>query len=235
MVSIKEKVKFFLESIPKDITIIAVTKTVDTDRIVEAIDAGINNLGENRVQEAEIKFSELKDYNLKWHLIGSLQKNKVKKSVRIFDLIHSVDSVDLAKQINIEAEKINKLQNVLLQVNTSAEITKSGFSLDEEFLFSSAIEISKMKNISVKGLMTIATNTSDKTLVKDCFVNLRNLLDKLNKKNIFEHQLDILSMGMTDDYDLAISEGSNMIRIGRAIFGNRAINIDNNNITGGGT
>ncbi|MEK7432534.1 MAG: YggS family pyridoxal phosphate-dependent enzyme [Cyanobacteriota bacterium] len=221
MTSIKSSVESFLESTPNGVTIVAVTKTVSIEMIKEAIHAGITNIGENKVQEAEEKFPELYKYNLKWHLIGRLQTNKVKKALKIFDLIHSVDRIDLARFINSESEKINKVQDVLLQINTSLEESKAGFFPDDENLINLLKEISFMRNIKVKGLMTIGANTTDTLLVKESFFKLKVLKDKINDMNFFSEKLNILSMGMTNDYHLALEEGSNMIRVGRALFGDR--------------
>lgn len=216
---IEDNVKHFLQELPKDVTLIAVTKTVDIDRIKVSIKAGVTNIGENKVQEALSKYSELKDFNLKWHLIGSLQTNKVKKAVQIFDLIHSVDTLKLAEVIDKESFNINKMQDVLLQVNVSKEETKSGFEIEN--LFEVLSELSKLKNIRVRGLMTIANNTQEETQIRDCFKKLKNLKEEINNKAFFENELTLLSMGMTNDYKIAISEGTSMVRLGRAIFGNR--------------
>lgn len=216
---IEDNVKHFLQELPKNVTLIAVTKTVDVDRIKVSIKAGVTDIGENKVQEALSKYSELKDFNLKWHLIGSLQTNKVKKAVQIFDLIHSVDTLKLAEVIDKESFNINKMQDVLLQVNVSKEETKSGFEIEN--LFEVLSELSKLKNIRVRGLMTIANNTQEEIQIRDCFKKLRNLKEEINNKAFFENELTLLSMGMTNDYKIAISEGASMVRLGRAIFGNR--------------
>lgn len=216
---IEDNVKHFLQELPKNVTLIAVTKTVDVDRIKVSIKAGVTDIGENKVQEALSKYSELKDFNLKWHLIGSLQTNKVKKAVQIFDLIHSVDTLKLAEVIDKESFNINKMQDVLLQVNVSKEETKSGFEIEN--LFEVLSKLSKLKNIRVRGLMTIANNTQEEIQIRDCFKKLRNLKEEINNKAFFENELTLLSMGMTNDYKIAISEGASMVRLGRAIFGNR--------------
>lgn len=218
--SIEENVSHFLREIPKSVTIIAVTKTIGVENIKRAVLAGLNNVGENRVQEAIDKYQELKDLKLTWHLIGSLQSNKIKKALQIFDLIHSVDKVRLAEEINKEAQKIGKKQEILLQVNVSGEESKSGFSIEELKL--GLPEIAKMEHLLVKGLMTIAPNTEDEKLVAYCFSSLKKLLTEINEKKYFEKNLDILSMGMSNDYKIAIVEGSSMIRLGRAIFGERS-------------
>lgn len=221
MNSIKSNIDKILSKLPNEVTLVAVTKTVDVVSILEALSFGINNIGENKVQEAEEKFSQLQDYQLNWHLIGRLQTNKAKKAVKIFDLIHSLDRFDLAEVLNKEARKINKVQNALLQINTSLEETKAGFF--EEELFENITFISKLENISIKGLMTIGSHTTDESQVRKCFAKLRELKNKINGLKLLPYEIDILSMGMTNDYELAIQEGSNMVRVGRAIFGDRNI------------
>lgn len=217
--NIEDNVKHFLQELPENVTLIAVTKTVDVNKIKVAIKAGVTNIGENKVQEALSKYSELKEFNLKWHLIGSLQTNKAKKAVQIFDLIHSIDTLKLAEVIDKEALNIDKVQDVLLQVNVSKEETKSGFEIEN--LFEVLLELSKLKNIRIRGLMTIANNTQEETKIRDCFKKLRELKEEINNKAFFENELTLLSMGMTNDYKIAISEGASMVRLGRAIFGDR--------------
>lgn len=217
--NIEDNVKNFLQEIPEDVVLVAITKTVDVEKIKQAIKSGITQIGENKVQEALSKYSDLKEFNLKWHLVGSLQTNKVKKAVQIFDLIHSVDTLKLAEVINKEALNINKMQDVLLQVNVSKEETKSGFDIDSIFDFLPAI--SKLQNIKVRGLMTIANNTLDESQIRLCFRKLKNLEEEINKKAFFNDKLTELSMGMTNDFKIAIEEGSSIIRLGRAIFGER--------------
>jgi pyridoxal phosphate enzyme (YggS family) len=219
--TVEENIKHFFNEIPSSVEILAVTKTVDVDRIKLAVNAGIKNIGENKVQEALTKFNDLKDFNLKWHLIGSLQSNKAKKAVEIFDLIHSIDSIKLANVVNKEAEKLSKVQDVLLQVNVSKEETKSGFFIEDLFKF--LPELACLKNLSIIGLMTIGANTDDEKAIRSCFSELRSIKEKINQDKYLEHDINILSMGMTNDYKIAIDEGSTMIRLGRAIFGERKI------------
>ena len=207
---------------PGKITIIAVSKGRVLEQIKEVIDAGINNIGENRVQEAILKYNELitsepaNQRTIRWHMVGHLQTNKVKDAVRIFDLIQSVDSVRLAEEIDKQADKINKIQDILIEIKTSPEETKFGLRADE------AIEvikdIAKLKNITIKGLMTIAPIVDNPEKTRPYFKLLRELKDKINKILTPDSQLQTLSMGMTDDFEIAIEEGSNMVRLGRAIF-----------------
>lgn len=217
---IKDNIEKILGSVPQNVTIIAVTKTVGIEKIKDAVMNGITNIGENRLQEALGKYDDLKSLGLVWHLIGSLQTNKAKKAVEIFDLIHSVDSYNLASVIDKEAQKINKKQDVLLQVNISKEETKRGFFVSE--LENILPDLSKLGNINVKGLMTIAPDTNDENFIRDCFIQTRNLKNKINELNYFSHKLETLSMGMSNDYTIALEESSTMIRLGRAIFGDRS-------------
>lgn len=194
---------------PAKITLVCVTKGRSIDEIQAAIDTGLTNLGENKVQEAQEKYARLD--NVKWHMIGHLQSNKAKEAVKIFDLIHSVDSVSLAQEIDKQAARINKVQSVLLEVKTSPEATKFGL-VPETFLDAWA-QISKLKNVSVKGLMTLAPAVNQPQAAAPYFAALRQLRDKVNPGWW-------LSMGMSDDFEVAIEEGSNIVRLGRAIFSN---------------
>lgn len=207
---------------PNSVTIVAVSKGRSSENIQKVIESGIADIGENKVQEALLKYNELsaKRYTLsaiKWHMVGHLQTNKVKEAVRVFDLIQSVDSLHLAVEIDKQAARINKLQDILIQVNTSGE--KSKFGLKPDGAMKAIGGINKLKNINIKGLMAIApvVNNADDTRLY--FRKLRELLEEINATTGITHNaLQILSMGMTDDFELAIEEGSNMIRIGRAIF-----------------
>jgi len=203
------------------ITIVAVTKGRTAEQIQSVLESGIADIGENRVQETLLKYADLtaKTYNstpIKWHMVGHLQTNKVKPAVEMFDLIHSVDSLSLAKAIDRCSAQLNKIQDILLQVNTSAEATKSGFSTQE--IIKVIPEISGLKNINLKGLMTIAPVVADPREARPYFRFLRELRDKINALRITHYTLHILSMGMSDDFEVAIEEGSNMLRLGRSIF-----------------
>jgi len=209
---------------PKSITIIAVSKGRTPEQVKEAIDSGLLDLGENRVQEAILKYNELsaKRYTLnaiKWHMVGHLQTNKVKDAVKIFDLIHSVDSTRLAEEINNQAVKINKIQDVLLEIKTSPEATKFGLRPDEAIKVIK--EISGFKNINIGGLMTIPPIVNNPEKARPYFKLLKELRDRINSLNVTPSPLYALSMGMTDDFEAAIEEGSNMVRLGRAIFEDR--------------
>jgi pyridoxal phosphate enzyme (YggS family) len=210
---------------PDSVTVIAVSKERSVEEIRGALEAGIRDIGENRVQEAlakQKKFFSLRATTyepraIHWHMVGHLQTNKVKQAVSIFDLIHSVDSVKLAQEIDKEAAKINKIQDILIQVNTSFEETKSGIRPDE--LIPLFLEISRLNNISFKGLMTIAPMTDDTEKVRLYFRKLKQLLDGLDAKRETQNAKRILSMGMTDDYEVAVEEGATIVRIGRGVFG----------------
>lgn len=205
---------------PDDVKLVAVTKTVSVDRIKEAIDLGIRIFGENRVQEAQKKITsdklQLVDDKLEWHMVGHLQRNKAKVAVQIFDLIHSVDSIGLAQEINKYAEKAGKLQRILIQVKLSSEETKHG--VQKEDLMDLIDAIQGMKNIKLEGLMTMPPFFHDPEMVRPFFRQLRQLRDNAEKLG---YKLPELSMGMTNDFDVAIEEGATIVRIGTGIFGER--------------
>lgn len=194
---------------PDKITVICVTKGRLVSQIQEAVSLGLKDIGENRVQEALIKYGQISD--VKWHMVGHLQSNKVRDALKIFDLIHSVDSVSLAQEINKQAFKINKIQDILLEVKTSPEVRKFGFK--PEVLVEVCEEIVKFKNVKIKGLMTIAPEVDNVNEVRPYFSKLRQLRDQLNPGWL-------LSMGMSGDFEAAIEEGADIIRLGRVIFQN---------------
>lgn len=203
------------------VEIVAVTKGREIPQIEEAINSGISNIAENKVQEALAKYNELTnsrthEQKIKWHMVGHLQTNKARDAVGIFDLIQSVDSLRLAAQIDKEAAGINKLQEVLIEVKTSPEATKFGFTPEETA--GALKEIAELEHIKVKGLMTIAPMVGNPEEARPYFRLLRELRDKIGNMRLTGINLQYLSMGMTDDFQVAIEEGSNMIRLGRAIF-----------------
>ena len=200
---------------PEEVQLVCVTKEACADEIEEVLDSGVHILGENRIQTALIKYKSIGDRAI-WHLVGHLQTNKAKDAVNIFSLIHSVDSARLAKEIDKAAKKINKIQDVLIQVNTSGEKTKFGAS--PESVIDIFKEISLYPNITIKGLMTIASEVDDPEKARPYFRALRELRDKINPIHNTQYTIPILSMGMSGDFEVAIEEGSNMVRIGRAIF-----------------
>ena len=190
---------------PGEISLVAVSKTMGADRVQEAVDAGLRLFGENRVQDAAPKIRELSG-DITWHMVGHLQRNKVKTALDIFDIIHSVDSSRLAQALSSSA---SRPVPVLLQVNVSSEVTKSGFRPDE--IADVLADSSHLPNLMIEGLMTIAPLASDPEEVRPVFRKLREMRDASGLKH--------LSMGMTDDFEVAIEEGATMVRIGRAIFG----------------
>jgi hypothetical protein len=210
---------------PDTVAVIAVSKERSVEDIQGALEAGIRDIGENRVQEALVKQKKLFSLHLepcilraiRWHMVGHLQTNKVKQAVSIFDLIHSIDSVKLSAEIDKEAAKAGKIQDILIQVNTSFEETKSGIRPDE--LIPMVLEVSRFKNVGLKGLMTIAPMTDDPEKVRLYFRKLKQLLDEVNAVRGIQYALRVLSMGMSDDFEVAVDEGATMVRIGRGIFG----------------
>lgn len=202
----------------EDIKLIAVTKTVGVERIKNVYDYGILDMGENRVQELLDKYDKL-DSSCRWHLIGHLQTNKVKYIIDKVEMIHSVDSIELAKEINTRADKIGKKMNILVQVNVSGEESKFGINPQEvdEFIE----KVSKYGNISVKGMMTIAPYAENPEDVRDVFRKLYSIYIDIKKKKLDNVSMDYLSMGMSNDFEVAIEEGANIIRIGTDIFGKR--------------
>lgn len=202
----------------KEVTLIAVSKTKPVELIREAMDAGADVFGENKVQELCDKYEQLPK-TLHWHLIGHLQRNKVKYIVDKVDLIHSVDSMRLAEEISKEAEKKQTDVKVLIEVNVAQEESKFGVRVDEtEELVR---EIAKLPRIHVLGLMTIAPNVSDPEENRPVFRTLKKLAVDIKMKNIDNVRMDVLSMGMTGDYQVAIEEGATMVRVGTGIFGER--------------
>ena len=202
-----------------EIRLVAVSKIVEPERINQAIRCGIDIIGENRVQEAEAKFKQITE-KVEKHLVGHLQTNKAKKAVELFDFIQSVDSVRIAEEISRRALEKGKLMDVLVEVNTSAEETKFGIEPDHAV---SLIEtISKLEGIKIKGLMTIGLFSDNPEDTRPCFKKLKALFDNMKSANTPNVEMRYLSMGMTSDFEVAIEEGSNMVRVGTGIFGPRA-------------
>ena len=189
------------------ITILCVAKGRSVQEIAEVVSLGINNIGENRVQEAVEKYKLVPGAH--WQMVGHLQSNKIKDALEIFELIHSVDTVNLAREINKQALKINKIQDILLEVKTSPEVRKFGFK--PEALDEVCGEILKFENVKIKGLMTIAPWVDEANEARPYFSKLRQLRDRLNPEWL-------LSMGMSGDFEAAIEEGADIIRLGRIIF-----------------
>jgi pyridoxal phosphate enzyme (YggS family) len=219
---IEQRIRQAAESSNRDaasVRLVAVSKTIAADIVKEAIEAGVTILGENYVQEAREKFKALVQYPVSWHFIGHLQSNKAKYAVRLFDLIHSVDSLKLAREIDKQAGKLDKIQQILVQVNISAEDSKSGISTEEAPGL--IAEIGQLKNLAVKGLMTMPPYFYQPQKVQPFFAALRELRDQIKDQSLPNVSLDELSMGMTGDFEVAIKEGATLVRIGTAIFGER--------------
>jgi pyridoxal phosphate enzyme (YggS family) len=195
-----------------------VTKTYGVDVINQAIDCGVGDIGENRVQEILEKYPAVKP--VRWHLIGHLQKNKVKYIIDKVEFIHSVDSFELAKEIDKQAKKIDKVQKILLEVNVSGEESKFGISVDECEALCTKIS-AELSNVKIEGLMTVAPYTNDAVLLENVFKGLKNLAAEIALKNIKNVDMKELSMGMTNDFEIAIKNGSTMVRVGTGIFGKR--------------
>jgi pyridoxal phosphate enzyme (YggS family) len=219
---IRQRIRQAAESCNRDadsVRLVAVSKTIAAEIVKEAIEAGVTILGENYVQEARQKFKALVQYPVSWHFIGHLQSNKAKYAVRLFDLIHSVDSLKLARELDKQAAKLDKIQQILVQVNISSEDSKSGISTEEAPGL--IAEIGRLKNLAVKGLMTMPPYFYQPQKVQPFFAALRELRDRIRDQSLPNVSLDELSMGMTGDFEVAIKEGATLVRIGTAIFGER--------------
>ena len=219
---VKARIRRAAETCGRDaesVRLVAASKTFAPEIVREALEAGVTILGENYVQEAREKFKALVQYPVSWHFIGHLQSNKAKYAVRLFDLIHSVDSLKLARELDKQAARVDKIQPILVQVNISGEETKSGIAADETSAFISAI--GRMKNLSVQGLMTMPPYFYQPEKVRPYFAALRELRDEIERRRIPNVSMTELSMGMTGDFEAAIQEGATLVRIGTAIFGER--------------
>ena len=202
----------------REVLLIGVTKEISVDRIQEAIQGGLREVGENRIQEARGKVPRLKD--VRWHLIGHLQRNKAKEAIQLFDMIHSVDSLRLAETLEKEGSRVGKEVPILLEVNLQGETTQvHGASRDEISLL--AEKIASFEHLKLSGLMTLAPFSEDPEHSRPYFRGLRELKEALEKEGDSRMEMRYLSMGMSQDFEVAIEEGANMVRIGRAIFGER--------------
>lgn len=203
---------------PGEIRLMAVTKTVPDDRVREAISAGVDLLGENYVQEARGKIEKLGRV-VPWHFTGHLQTNKAKYAVSLFEMIHSVDRIELASELNRRAEAAGRVLPVLIEVNIGGEESKSGvaFPAAKELIRQAA----KLSSLRIKGLMTMPPWQADPEEVRPCFIALRRLKEEVTEENIGNVRLEELSMGMSGDFEAAVEEGATIVRIGRGIFGER--------------
>ena len=217
--TIKQNVKQMLSELPDAIQLVAAAKTRKPQEIREATEAGIRIIGENYVQEAERAY-EVVGNKAEWHFIGHLQKNKVKKAVEIFDMIETVDSVEMAREIDKRCAQIGKTMPVLIEINSGREKQKAGvYPEDAEQLVA---EVATLKNIRVMGLMTMGPRFGNPEDSRPYFVETRNIFNRIKKLNLPHVEMKYLSMGMTNSYQIALEEGANIVRIGSKIFGERA-------------
>ena len=220
--SIRQNVDDYSKMANRDsekITILAVTKTVDVEEVLEAIDEGVTDVGENKPQELSRKYEIIGD-KVNWHLIGSIQTNKVKYIIDKVYMIHSLDRQALCEEIQKRAKQINKTINCLVQVNMSKEESKHGLDEGDVIEFINHVSVN-YKNIQIKGLMTMAPFSENEEEVRKVFKGLKQLSIEIDKMNIPNVSMGNLSMGMSNDYKIAIEEGSNIVRIGTSIFGER--------------
>ena len=215
MMNIKENILYLLDQLPKEVKLVAVSKTKPNQAILEAYKAGHRIFGENKVQEMISKY-EVLPKDIQWHMIGHVQSNKVKYMAPFVTLIHGVDSLKLLKEINKQALKNNRVIDCLLQLHIASESTKFGLSKIE--CIEALIAAESLENVTIKGLMGMATFTNDNCQIEQEFNGLKELYDQLAKHY---GEFEVLSMGMSGDYEIAIAKGSNMIRVGSKIFGER--------------
>ena len=215
---IKENVKRILAELPKGVQLVGAAKTRTPAQIQEAIEAGLDIIGENYVQEAEQAF-QIIGHRVQWHMIGHLQRNKVKKAVKIFDLIETVDSIRLAKEIDKSCRKIGKTMPVLIEINSGKEAQKSGVLPEDAPTLIQ--EISVLENVQVKGLMTMGPFTGDPEDARPYFVKTKEIFFRLKQMGLPRVEMKVLSMGMSNSYKVALEEGANMVRIGTNLFGQR--------------
>ena len=217
-ISIKDKIKGYLDEIPEGVKLLAVSKTKPISDILEAYDVGIRDFGENKVQEICEKYEQLPG-DIKWHMIGHLQRNKVRQVIDKVALIHSVDSYRLAQEISVQAQKKNICMPILGEVNIAAEESKFGIAADDAIQL--VEEIATLPNLKINGLMTIAPYVTDAEENRPYFQQIKQLSVDISHKNIDNINMNVLSMGMTGDYEVAIEEGASFVRVGTGIFGER--------------
>ena len=215
---ITENVKELLAELPEGVHLVGAAKTRSPEEIDEAVAAGLEIIGENYVQEAE-KAYEVVGNRAKWHMIGHLQRNKAKKAVRVFDMIETVDSMKLAREIDKCCGKIGKIMPVLIEINSGEEAQKAGVQPDEAIALIQ--EMSTLEHVKIMGLMTMGPFTGDPEDARPYFVKTRELFEKLKQMNLPHVEMRYLSMGMSNSYKVALEEGANMVRIGTKIFGER--------------
>lgn len=218
--NIQKNLKHILLKIPNNVTLVAVSKTKPVSDIMEAYNAGHRIFGENKVQEMSEKHEQMPK-DIEWHMIGHLQRNKVKYMASFVNLIHGVDSFKLLKEINKQAKKHDRIINCLLQIKIAEEDSKFGMTAEDASNILSSKEFSELKNINITGVMGMATFTDDTNQIKKEFSFLKQIFDTLKPLKSVNFNPDVISMGMSGDYDLAIACGSTMVRIGSSIFGSR--------------
>ncbi len=219
--SVADKINQFKKELPENCTLVAVSKTKPSSDILEAYEGGHRDFGENKVQELTTKYEELPK-DIRWHMIGHLQRNKVKFLVDFVHLIHGVDSVKLLKEINKRAKKVDRVIDCLLQVHIAREESKFGFDEDEVLELLLGQELPEFENVRIIGLMGMATFTENMDQVREEFRSLKEIYDRLAANSLPPNvKMETLSMGMSGDYRLALEEGSNMIRVGSLLFGER--------------
>lgn len=216
--SIKGNISEILSDLPEGVELVAAAKARTPEEVLKAVQSGVKIIGENYVQEAE-KAYEMVGNKVEWHFIGHLQKNKVKKAVKIFDMIETVDSVEIAKEIDKRCQQIGKVMPILVEINSGEEEQKSGVSpRNAEPLIR---EISRFKNINVMGLMTMGPRFGNPEDARPYFTKTRGIFDKIRRLNLPNVEMRYLSMGMTNSYQVAVQEGANIVRIGTRLFGER--------------
>ena len=215
---IEESVKELLAELPEGVHLVGAAKTRTPDEIDEAVAAGLKIIGENYVQEAERAFQVIGN-RAKWHMIGHLQRNKAKKAVRVFDMIETVDSMKLAREIDKCCGKIGKIMPVLIEINSGEETQKAGVLPDDAIALIQ--EMSALEHIKIMGLMTMGPFTGDPEEARPYFVKTREIFEKLKQMNLPNVEMRYLSMGMSNSYKVALEEGANMVRIGTKLFGER--------------
>jgi len=218
--NIQQNLKRILESIPKSVTLVAVSKTKPNSDILEAYNAGQRDFGENKIQEMAEKATSLPK-DIRWHMIGHVQSNKVKYMAEFVHLIHGVDSLKLLKEINKQAQKHNRIINCLLQLKIAEEDSKYGMTANDAKDILQSETLSTLKNIRIVGVMGMATFTEDTRQIRQEFNKLHNIFENLKTISTSNCDMQIISMGMSGDYQIAIECGSTMIRVGSSIFGSR--------------
>jgi pyridoxal phosphate enzyme (YggS family) len=217
--TITGNVQQILAELPEGVKLVAAAKTRSPQEILEAVEAGIRIVGENYVQEAEEAYHVIGN-KVEWHFIGHLQRNKVKKAIELFDMIETVDSIEMAQEIDKRCQQIGKVMPVLVEINSAREAQKTGVMLEDALGLITVM--STLKNVKVMGLMTMGIATGEAEALRINFRETKNIFEELKNKSIPNVEIKYLSMGMTDSYKIALEEGANIIRIGSKIFGARA-------------